>query len=666
MPRPKVSYKFNNQSFVNPYNFVRTDFDKKPTSDISLLESETLLYGSLDYSILTKTPLAIPDTEKVKSEKDHKRYPFMKSMNGRFMIPGSGIRGVIRNVYETVTDSCYATSKENQFITSRQMNPGQAGLLVLGEDENGKTTYSLFSAKYYMLKSKVSRKYDNGYQGPNELVWNESVCPSYPVESDDSGRYIRFKDKVLRSGDKVHFKELRDSKGNQVEYIKKLFNNKQFSCGAIARELTDSDGEEGILVIGEDIFNKHHERIFKQGEFLSDINSTKLKKSYEGLLTTLEIYRDKAINKNYKFKHSGYSSFERMKKNGIIPVYYKWDKINLYLQFACIGRVAFNNDMNDLIRMKKPCEDRSHLCKACSLFGMIGGNNDNAIGSRVRFSDAICESETDNAAMGYYTLGELGMPRSAYMPFYSTMNHGKDANTVGYDDTDVDIRGRKYYWHHKPSNDILHADRTNRNATMELVKKGVSFKGKIYFDGITEPELEELVWTLNFWENDPDGRYCHKVGHGKPLGLGSCKITVDRITAREYDGQSYKLGSVALDYEKPAPVKESETLTDLLKICDFHAMDGYDVRYPYVVSDSTSHGNENDCAAHQWFTHNKNNRGSDNSYDVHTLPSIDENQELPAMTAQIPERSFNQNNNYNNRDNKKRNNGKDWNKKKRW
>ena len=109
MPRPKVSYKFNNQSFVNPYNFVRTDFDKKPTSDISLLESETLLYGSLDYSILTKTPLAIPDTEKVKSEKDHKRYPFMKSMNGRFMIPGSGIRGVIRNVYETVTDSCYAT-----------------------------------------------------------------------------------------------------------------------------------------------------------------------------------------------------------------------------------------------------------------------------------------------------------------------------------------------------------------------------------------------------------------------------------------------------------------------------------------------------------------------------------------------------------------------------
>ena len=662
MARPKVDYEFNDQSFVNPYNFVRTDFDKKPTSDIASLKPETLLFGSLDYSILTKTPLAIPDTEKVKTKNEHKRYPFMKRTDGKLMIPGSGIRGVIRNVYETVTDSCYATSKDDQFITSRQVNPGEAGLLFLGKDEDGKTTYSLYSAKYYMLKSKVSKKYDNGYHGPNEMVWDESVCPSYPVRSDKSGKYITFDGEKLRSGDRVHFNELRDSKGNQVEYRKG-----KFSCGAIAKELTDSDGEEGILVIGEDIFNKHHERIFKQGKLLADIDSTKLKKSFAGLLTTLEMYRDPGINKNYKSKHSGYSSFDRMKKNGIIPVYYKWDTINLYLQFACIGRIAFNNDMNDLIRMKKPCKDRKQLCKACSLFGMIGGTNDNAIGSRVRFSDAICESDADNALMGYFALGELGMPRSAYMPFYSTMNRGKDANKVGFDDPDVSIRGRKYYWHHQPSNDMLHADETKRNATMELAKDGVSFKGKIYFDGITEAELEELVWALNFWENDPDGRYCHKIGHGKPLGLGSCKITVDGVTARKYDGQSYKLENVALDYEKPAPVKNSETLIDLLKICDFHAMDGFDVRYPYVVSDSESQGDDNDCAAHRWFTHNKNNRGFDNSYDVHTLPSIDENQELPAITAKIPERSFNQNNNYNNRDNKRRkNNGKYQNKKKRW
>ena len=53
-----------------------------------------------------------------------------------------------------------------------------------------------------------------------------------------------------------------------------------------------------------------------------------------------------------------------------------------------------------------------------------------------------------------------------------------------------------------------------------------TFKGSVYFDRITRAQLEELAFVLTLGENTPASPRLHKIGHGKPVGYGSCKITL--------------------------------------------------------------------------------------------------------------------------------------------
>lgn len=635
MGKQNVNYQIDKGKtpFVNPYNFVRVDFGRKSHASVE----EDVITGWIDYRIITRTPLAIPDAgtakgevirEKGEKKGIHKQYDFMKTPNGEYMIPGSSIRGVIRNVYETATDSCFSTLKDRQMITTRQTDAGKPGIIEIFEDDAGNRSLTLVQADYYMLKVR-----DHAPRGgQNDVIWDKKICPVYSVKRDGTRKYISFGGEKYYSGSIVHFIPLKNTKtGKPVEYIKRIRKNGQissFSCGKVAKSLSNQ-GSEGILVLGEDIYNKHHERIFVKGAPENTKIQGKLEAAFEGLLKTLDIYRNDAINKNYGSKHSGYSAFETMRRNGQIPVYYKWKGSNLYLQFAAIGRVAFHNDMEHLVGEKKPCKARKNLCKACSLFGMVGKE---AAGSRLRFEDAKCTQEKPDTIVA--TLAELGAPRVAYMPFYSTMGMNDNPITIGYDDPGIGIRGRKFYWHHMPTNKILNASKTVRNATMEVVAGKTEFKGRIFFDGISENELEELIWALNFWENDAEGELCHKIGHGKPLGLGSCKLIVKGVTKRSFGEKGYTTGEYSVDYSMPSPVADSETVKDLLTISNFRAVEDMQVKYPYVypLNDRDSYPKENDLANHKWFTENKQKRNKDKKM---LLPHITEKQHLYPVTAEI-------------------------------
>ena len=635
MAKPQIDYKFDrsNEGFVNPYNFVGVDLSCRSRTDIDSL-GDTFT-GWLEYTILAKTPIAMPDSQSVKVKTlkkgdSHKKYRFMRNPEGTMMIPGSSIRGVIRNVFETATDSCFSTTKDRDYITARQTNAGKAGILKVIKDDENNPILELYSADYYMLKTKDNLKHGER----NKEVWNSGICPIYSVARDGKEKYIRFNGAKIYSGETVHFKALKDKNNNYVQYMTRN-RGKEVPCGRVVKELTASGASEGILVLGEDIYNKHHERIFVERKRIFENEQQKVTAAYKGMLKTLSIYRNKGVNKNLKTNHTGYAGFERMKKNGLIPVYYKQFGNILYLQFAAVGRVAFNNDMVALSREKKPCKQRNDLCKACALFGMIG---EKSLGSRVRFEDAICKADK-KIKTREVILAELGAPRPAYMPFYSTMREDDDATSIGYDDINVDIRGRKYYWHHKPCDDDLNARETNRNATVEVVETGTRFCGKIYFDSITSEELSELVWAINFWENCEDGNYCHKIGRGKPLGLGSCKLTVDSISIRVLEGENYSIVPGTFNENAVFDAKENpfaeydKTIHDLLIISDFHALDGMTVCYPDVIhlDDKSEYNNENDYARHHWFTKNKLKRYG----RVQLLPEIESDSVLYPLTAEV-------------------------------
>ena len=257
---------------------------------------------------------------------------------------------------------------------------------------------------------------------------------------------------------------------------------------------------------------------------------------------------------------------------------------------------------------------------------------DEGIGSRIRISDASLVNEGKSTSV---MLKELGSPRTGYFPFYS-------ANGLDFDKQDAMISGRKYYWHipdaAKDASIYTESNpkkKSERNATVELVEDSI-FEFDVYFDRISPAQLEELKWVITLGENRADGNLCHKIGHGKPLGLGSVKMTILEECIRNYDeSRNYSIQCVPYDQIKINETVVSfhkDALEQILAVCSFNRMEGKKVCYPFIDLGSKDasefKADDNRIASHQWFTQNKSEK-----HEIQTLHSvIDMNQDLYAYT----------------------------------
>lgn len=191
-------------------------------------------------------------------------------------------------------------------------------------------------------------------------------------------------------------------------------------------------------------------------------------------------------------------------------------------------------DGNALI---KACDSENGLCLCCMLFGTTAKENEETNESfnfkgKVRVLDAIylgiyknntIEYEQNPKITKYLREHSLSNPKNYHESFY--LNGTK-------------IKGRKFYYHHKKDKllDIKPTQSSDKKATetisYELVKKDSVFEFTIYFENLTKEEYGLLLTTL---ELEPG--LGHKIGMGKPLGLGSCVIDVREIV--EYSKNRY-------------------------------------------------------------------------------------------------------------------------------
>lgn len=571
-----AKYTTGNHTFVNPYNFVRMNRKKMYKTRDSKYNKDNLLSGVLHCSFTTKTPLAIPDAECKISDTnnaEHYRYPFYR-INGVPSVPGSSIRGMLRSLYETVTDSCYVTLSENESITARtfpsSQNQFKEGVL-LNEGKN----WTLYSAKRYYL-----------------YVGNRS---EFLVKTDDDGRYIEYKKQKFKMGDQVKIKthqEVRESRGRTIKKT-------------IVDDIAKDNSSNAYVYVGEEFGKKKYESVFEIQNKV-DLPADKVKELLNGLENSVSVYQDSAINKNFKKGvHTGYKNFKYAKRNGAICVWYKEVDGKYYLSMAAIGRKSYNETINTMIgEHRNPCNSRENMCPACKLFGMAKGDG---FGSRIRITDAQIQGES--SFIGEVCLKELGSPRTGYYPFYTS--NGKE-----YDQPGAVIAGRKYYWHIPKVNEdasiYTSSERTERNVTMELMDIGTKFDFDIYYDKVTPEQLNEIKWSLTLPDNS--GQLMHKLGHGKPLGLGTIKITIKADIRREFDGNTYKISSQNVSC-KEMPSRIDRDIWEQIKIiCNYNTMENIDVCYPYIeiseevtddINEMERKGYElkpNTLASHQWFS----------------------------------------------------------------
>ena len=586
MKKAKISYsRSTDKFFVNPYNFVSIkNGEDRPSS---VIHDSKLLTGMLHCKLTVKTPLAMPDVEK-KSEDlsvpKHYHYPFF-SVGDKYTIPGSSIRGAIRSMHEAFTDSCFVTMPDEELLSLRVEPRGafKPGILIK-EIVNGKETWVLYEAERLLLPYKQPRRYriqkifgrglDNGkvyYNGDDrqKLFYGDAVLVSKTglIGSDNRTRTI-------------------------VKQIKKDINKKN----------------EYIIYVGEPIDKKWADSVFKKLKDKVKCDETTIPNALKRLCETVKMYRNSAINRNLGEdieNHQGYSGFDNAKKNGCIPLWYRVkSKGVIEFSMAAIGRIIYNNTVNDLVGDKYiPCDDRNNLCPACRLFGMA---KNEGRGSLVRITDAVILDKYSSTNLDEVTLKELGTPRTGYLPFYSL-------NGNSYDEEGANIKGRKFYWHISAAEkskisyeENNSKNKTERNATMKLMPVDTEFEFDVFYNNITKPQYDELLWTLTLGNRNDECYY--KLGHGKPLGLGSVHIEVISNKKRVYCNGEYKIVNTEIGTDIHVPRSfNSDVVNEINKITAFHIMDEYEVRYPYVECENFSKEGfgENDLANHQWFSNNK-------------------------------------------------------------
>lgn len=529
------------EPFVYPYSFVRLG---KPAPREASRGQERFegLCGRITCKLKTITPLCIPDSEGAALQGDHWTLRFFR-IDGEAAIPGSSLKGAIRSIFETITQSAFSVL-DTGAVSHR---------LRLKEDDDA----------------------------PAVLEQFRPVVVLRLPDGDEPGEVGEFEDVAWVAN-------------TAIEQVAPGSTRVQPGRESPAEGLPwPAGGPTGVIHITGLLPTKYRNAhfvfprglslaAFKRGEFPSEARR-KLPSAVAGT------YDEMRTDLKYPVLRKGQLLYARVRGDEITAV-----------ADARVPRIGYERSIGETLANSGtdflPPTSVDRLDPASRVFGVVtaeGRGDDAACGGLLRFSTArplgaLSPADFDTEV----TLRILGQPHPTAAAFY--LQHQQDSGqasspdeikpfmkgrevhrSVLYDDVDDNgdplalLRGRKHYWHHpQAATERSEYDwtqdrwglvarqnwgrtrRTNQNATVELLREGRAMTFRIDFEGLRDWELGALLWSLRpEW---PERDLAIRLGRGKPLGLGAVLIqTQVQIIERE---RWYR----SLDAHRPTDATEAQ------------------------------------------------------------------------------------------------------------
>jgi len=448
---------------IAPYNFVPLNECVVKAQDPPPFDRyyDNRYTGYIDLTIETLTPLYIRNTIEIGKSDPDDFF----NVNGQYKIPGSSLRGMIRTLVEIVS-----FGKFHYFDDDRLYYRGLADVSNLKNYYNNK------------IRNNVKAGYLNYDNGKKKFYIT-------PAESINGKQYVTFKDT------RKEFSYEPQNDGSWKVWTGKVGNRKRNNW-----IINPPEKANEIELSKEDAsFYKNDKNrnipidIIKSAQkkcLIKDGRETSIKFN-EGVPIFYVECKDSQKNKPVAFGHTRYFRLPYEKTIG--------DHIPQNLK---------NNDTTDL---------------ADAIFG-----KEDKWASRVFFEDADLDNP-ENAFLQKTSPKILSGPKPTTFQHYLEQPDNANKNNLKHWDDDAKIRGYKLYWHRKTSsvsNDtyswnegkVIQDDK--QHTIIRPVKENKEFKGRIRFENLSKEELGALLFVLYLPEN------CHhKLGMGKPLGLGSVKIS---------------------------------------------------------------------------------------------------------------------------------------------
>lgn len=633
-------------SFVNPYNFI--PFGKKNSSkgskDGQEYADEPKHTGVIKYTLRTVTPLFIPNTsnenafDMERNYEDHKSYDFfsykdLSDLKGSIedelpvpVIPGSEMRGMLRNHYEILTNSCMFAVDDEARLSKRTQEKYMPGLLERCEREDGTVKYRLIRVKDDCLlrtKGKNSLKDDLN-------CWADKDEKGNVIKGrEEWGRQCYIQEK-LAEGEKVIFtyverkKEVnRNGWGREENAGKPLaLEVKPFSSAKRGKAIGYLiKGEKGPEMEDKETKlpakqKKHCAHIFREpGNIEGQVVKLKGGKEFDEaylesvLDAVLAVYEKNGVS-IYKEYREKYIEFKKGKGNRFFPVYYSLisygnsrnnrsygDNGNaadsLMLSPACITREIYTRKLFEMVKDNGSCEKTGGLCPACALFGTFRKNGN--VTSRIRVTDLKCLERDTGKCFDTkpITLQTLSQPK--FNPEFYMEKPDKDAVFWTYEyyvdskkiihKNEAGVNGRKFYWHHPNFNmEKCMAEPSNINKTIRPLNQNIYFSGKIYFQDLSETELNTVCYLINAGDDEKidQKKHGYKLGAAKPLGFGSVAMHVDDVRLRQIEKTENRIILKEIPYEadKNNTLVDADVAENFEIMTNFYVLDGQNVDYP--------------------------------------------------------------------------------------
>lgn len=529
----------------NPYNFVPGDTPIKEKAQTKSLSKFGGLSGSINCLISNEAPLMIGGKRYENTEP--KKIDFFK-IDGKPAIPGTSLKGMVRSVLEAVTNSCFAIFDEGRLdyretdIASK-LKAGQVTHI-----QNGRGSIKTMERGWIAMQDRS-----------NTVSGKQRGAPrSFKLASVPEG---------TNSGDRVWIKyvkidEYRNSRRRPVPG--------PFYLIADISSTKKPGYTEGIYKItGRSIGNKKRERIFfSTGR--SAIYSFS-KEEAEDYNDILEHQKERQKNRHFKLLKTNNLSINSL-------VYFMADgREAKSISRVEVPRIKYEKSRRDLLPDEyRACKDSSNLCAACRLFGFVSKDKetaDEAIAGRVSFSDAI-HAGGSGEMKDYQSIKVLGTPHPTSYNFYlidpsdpKTVRNYDGSKVIserGKTDSDqkgeVEIRGRKFYYHNANSDDMgkyLHSGDSppaRLRSQVKPVLRDNIFRFKIRFRNLSKFELGMLLYCLKL-----EGNLRHKLGMGKPIGFGTVKIVINSMELVEDPKSQY------LEFTNTSPKQEKKEINSYVE-----------------------------------------------------------------------------------------------------
>ncbi len=560
----ELNNKLNKLSFIEEEMEVITNYSEIPNFNKYYKERHT---GWIEVELETKTSLYIRDTlteDEMKKDDEAKKKneifinPDFFNPGNKTRIPGSSLRGMIRNLVEIVSFGKFGFCDDKRRLYFRAV----ADTSTLGSDYK-KIMVNENDNYYPKIKAGILKKVNNNEYKiyPSKTIKGTQI---YRVNFNKNTKIVdgtsnfivpnfNYKEVYFEPVEpKKHTHYRKDRQGKEVPYPLKYAK-----LTSVSKNKSNNHQVKGYIIASGEFGNKKHLHWVINDE---DPNTQPLK--IEELI------------KNYKDDVNRQEDADLLKKlkdeGDSIPCFYILDNQGKVKSFGHTGmfRLAYEKTIGEHI--PEELQDPNKIDITEAIFG-----NEETFAGRVFFEDAFLKDGQNSILIGEKTPEILSSPKPTTFQHYLVQTFDEKKKLNHYN-SDASIRGYKLYWH--KSGKIWEGkkkeiqDSPKQYTRINPVREGIKFAGKIRFENLSDVELGALLFALDL----PQG-CCHKMGMGKALGLGSVKITPELFLSdrkKRYESlfgewdinESKDINKFKKDFEKYVLEKAGENKNSLWEV----------------------------------------------------------------------------------------------------